>query len=100
VIRRLLQYFGLLPAPDTPFEQPTVAPDPAPTHPPEPRAEGFGRALRTGLVYFGLADDDGPIPGRSRYGDVATALDDEIDALKARVAELERQITRDQREST
>ena len=45
-------------------------------------------ALRKAAVYFGLADD----PERSRYGEVKRELDDDIDALRARIAELERRL--------
>jgi hypothetical protein len=61
---------------------------------PEPRAATGGRALNTALVYFGHADDPEPprARGRSRYGDVSPALDADVDALRARIAELERRL--------
>jgi hypothetical protein len=102
LFRRVLHYVGLANAPDTRFNQRAVAPKARPDPPElvshdqrEPRAEAFGRALRTGLVYFGLAEDEEGhrTVGRSRYGDVGSALDDDIDALRTRVAELERRLS-------
>lgn len=55
------------------------------------------RGLQSALVYFGLAEEAGPdgqsqslLQKPSRYGNgVSQRLDQEIDALKARIAELE-----------
>jgi hypothetical protein len=87
----VLHYFGLVSAPDRRFEQPSRPAPPRPEPKPETASEpsDLTVALRKAAVYFGLADD----PERSRYGsDVERALDDDIDALRARVAELERRL--------
>jgi hypothetical protein len=55
---------------------------------PTPRRETAERHARTALVYFGLAEH----PDRSRYGEVSPQLDADLDALRARVAELEAQL--------
>jgi hypothetical protein len=94
--RRALRYFGLVSSSDERFQQPS---SPAPTRPaaePEASSEPEARsepseaavALRKAAVYFGLADP----PARSRYGEVERELDDDIDALRARIAELERRL--------
>ena len=59
----------------------------------EPDAVSPGRAAvergaRTAMVYFGLVDDE-EHNRRSRYGEVSSALDRDLDALRERVAELE-----------
>ncbi len=100
-LRRVLHYFGLANATDERLRHPASAPrdvrvtsseDAPPAVDETSTRERVARAAQTAAVYFGLADDPDP-PGRSRYGrDVAAELDAEIDALRARVAELETQV--------
>jgi hypothetical protein len=96
----VLHYFGLASATDERLRQPpaprdmrvSFSEDAQPDVDETPTRERVVRAAQTAAVYFGLADDPDP-PGRSRYGrDVAAELDAEIDALRARVAELEKQV--------
>ena len=79
--RRFLIYFGLAAPPEDGLNVPSASPVPQPA-----REDGEERGIRKALVYFGLAE--GPDP--SRYGTaVERELDDDIDALRSRVAELE-----------
>jgi hypothetical protein len=89
-LRRVLRYFGLVSSPDRRFEPPSRPTPPRPAAEPEASSEPseFTVALRKAAVYFGLAD--GPEP--SRYGEVKPSLDEDIDALRARIAELERRL--------
>lgn len=85
-------YFGLLAPPEEDLSRPeTRAVRPHATDAPDSR----GGAVRNALGYFGLIDHPDHRP--SRYGDhVRRELDREIDALHARIAELERRL--DERE--
>jgi hypothetical protein len=92
-LRRLLHYVGLANASDDRLRR---------ANPPAPRATddtereerraarraALDRGTRTALVYFGLADDP-ERDRKSRYGEVSSTLDRDVDALRARVAELE-----------
>ncbi|HEY7076892.1 MAG TPA: hypothetical protein VH418_16050 [Solirubrobacteraceae bacterium] len=49
------------------------------------------RVARTALVDFGLSEDPQP-DRRSRYGELSTLLDRDIDALRAHVADLETRV--------
>lgn len=78
--RRLLIYFGLLASPDEPVTAPARS-----TRSERQNEEPAGKT-RTALAYFGLVEG----PADSRYGlNVKPELDDDVDALRARVAELE-----------
>jgi hypothetical protein len=88
--RRVLRYFGLVSSSDERFQQPSSPAPPRPAAEPKASSEPseVAVALRKAAVYFGLAD--GPEP--SRYGEVKPSLDEDIDALRARIAELERRL--------
>ena len=78
-IRAALEYFGLA----TPTGPPRAEPE-------QTSGSGEPGRARPLLVYFGLADD----PNRSRYGaEVRNELDQDVDALRARVAELEARLS-------
>ena len=78
--RRLLIYFGLAENPSNPATEPARS-----TRPMRKNEPPSGKARAT-LAYFGLVER----PADSRYGlDVKPELDDDLDALRARVAELE-----------
>jgi hypothetical protein len=89
-LRRVLRYFGLVDSSDERFQQPSRPAPPRPVVEREASSEPseVAVALRKAAVYFGLADD----PERSRYGEVNRELDEDIDALRARIAELERRL--------
>ena len=94
--RRLLHYFGLANATEENLRRSgaRAAADPAPRDDQDARAlkdarrEAAKQHAHTALVYFGLAED----PDRSRYGDVSSQLDTDLEALRARVAKLEAQL--------
>ncbi len=91
--RRLLQYFGLVAPPDDRFRTSSPAPPPPARVDDTERGAGSPSALergsRTALAFFGLVEN----PYRSRYGaEVSRELDSDVDALRARVAELERRL--------
>ena len=67
--------------------QERAASEPGPAAPPDKERPWH----RSALLYFGLVEGDPP----SRYGaEVATELDDDIDELRRRVAELEEELRR------
>ena len=75
--RRLLIYFGLAEGPSGPAPEPNRA---------KPARASSGGQVRSTLQYFGLVEG----PSDSRYGAmVKPELDEDVDALRARVAELE-----------
>ena len=107
-LRRLLHYFGLANATDDRLSptgsrrpQPALAPaqeEEAEPSTVSPRRAAVERGARTAMAYFGLADDD-EHNRRSRYGEVSSALDRDLDALRDRVAALEAQLDALTRES-
>src|SRR4051812_9318836 len=88
--RRALVYFGLAEDPSSGHSAPAGRPRRVNrrARPTEQPVETRGRRA---LVYFGLAEGEPP----SRYGDtVARELDDDVDALRERVARLEEALAR------
>lgn len=81
-LRRLLIYFGLAENPDNPIVEPARSTRPV------LKDETLGGKARSVLAYFGLVEGEGK--GDSRYGlNVKPELDDDVDALRAHIAELE-----------
>ena len=98
-LRRLLHYFGLANVSDDRLHRQASSAAPVAklsvsteqedaTAAEETGPSAAERVARTALVYFGLSDDP-ERNRRSRYGEVSSLLDRDIDALRARVAELE-----------
>jgi hypothetical protein len=78
--RRLLIYFGLAENPDA------SVPGRGSSPPPVTKEKSAGGKGHSALAYFGLVEG----PADSRYGlNVKPELDDDVDALRARIAELE-----------